>query len=191
MIIAFITRRNTVVPIASKLTVEQAAAAFVLGESIESTGGDPRRVGESVRVVGTNPFIVGDETEEGSIFYEIIKSCPNVQCYLLNTGGVGEIMEKDEEGNKILRRKVLRIEIPEMASIIRGIARGSIKWKEDPYFGTMVPEEVEGVDMSKYDPSKYYSQEEIDGYVKELTDERTKWLAKFPDLDPKIAKSIK
>ena len=191
MIIAFITRRNTIVPIVSKLTVEQAAAAFMLGESIESTGSDPRRVGESVRVVGTNPFIVGDETEEGNMFYEIIKSFPNVQCYLLNTGGAGEIMETDEDGNKITRRKVLRVEIPEMAAIIRGIARNSIKWKKEPYFGTMIPEEVEGVDMSKFDPSKFYTPEEIDRYVEELTGERAEWLAKFPDLDPKIAKSIK
>ena len=60
LMLAFITRRNTVMPIASKLSSEQAAAAFMLGESIESTGGDPKRAGESVRVVGTNPFIIGD-----------------------------------------------------------------------------------------------------------------------------------
>ncbi|MFQ5887867.1 MAG: phosphoenolpyruvate carboxykinase, partial [Candidatus Hydrothermarchaeales archaeon] len=172
MIIAFITRRNTVVPIASKLTLEQGAAAFMLGESIESTGSDPRRVGESVREVGTNPFIIGDYTEEGNLFYEFLKGCPKVQCYLLNTGGVGEIMDKDEEGNKIIRQKVLRVEIPEMAAIIRGIARNSIEWKKEPYFETMVPEKVEGVDMSKFDLSKYYTQEEIVRYVEELKEER-------------------
>lgn len=37
MIIIFITRRNTVVPIASKLTLEQAATAFMLGESVETS----------------------------------------------------------------------------------------------------------------------------------------------------------
>ena len=191
MIIAFITRRNTVVPMASKLTLEQAAATFMLGESIESTGSDPRRVGESVREVGTNPFIIGDKTEEGNLFYDFIKRCPDVQCYLLNTGGVGEIMEKDEEGNKITRQKVLRVEIPEMAAFIRGIARNSIKWKKDPYFGAMMPDKVEGVDMSKFDLSKYYTQEEIDNLVKVLKKERTEYMAKFPRLNKKIVNAIK
>jgi phosphoenolpyruvate carboxykinase (ATP) len=90
MIIAFITRRNTVVPIASKLTLEQAAAAFMLGESVESTGGDPRRVGESVREVGTNPFIIGDYTEEGNRFYEFIKKTSREDPMLsLEYGGRG------------------------------------------------------------------------------------------------------
>ena len=55
LIIAFVTRRMTVLPIVSSLSPEQAAAAFMLGESIETSAGDPRRAGESVRVVGTNP----------------------------------------------------------------------------------------------------------------------------------------
>lgn len=90
----FITRRNTIVPIVSKLTPEQAAA-FMLGESIETTASDPCRAGESVRVVGTNPFIIGDETKEGHIFYRLLKrNGDKIQCYLLNTGGVGEIIEE-------------------------------------------------------------------------------------------------
>ncbi|PIU65890.1 MAG: hypothetical protein COS84_06305, partial [Armatimonadetes bacterium CG07_land_8_20_14_0_80_40_9] len=149
MIIIFITRGNTVVPIASKLTPEQAARAFMLGESIETSGSDPKRAGESVREVGTNPFIVGSEAEEGNRFYEIIKSHPQkIQCYLLNTGGIGEIREETEGGVKVVKQKVTRVEILEMAAIIRGIARGTITWAKEPYFGTQVPERVEGVDMS-------------------------------------------
>ena len=59
LIIAFVTRRMTVLPIVSKLNAEQAAATFMLGESIETSAGDPARAGESVRVVGTNPFVIG------------------------------------------------------------------------------------------------------------------------------------
>ncbi|MBN2251193.1 MAG: phosphoenolpyruvate carboxykinase (GTP) [Candidatus Altiarchaeota archaeon] len=192
LIIAFITRRHTVVPIAAKLTLEQAAAAYMLGESIETSGSDPKRAGESVREVGTNPFIVGDYATEGNRFYEFIKKYPEkVQCYLLNTGGVGEIIEKDEEGNRIIKQKVKRIEIREMASLIRGIARGTIKWKKDPCFGMLVPEKVEGVDMNKYDPRKFYPQEEIDRYVTELKKERREWLARFPELKPEIRNALK
>ena len=57
LIIAFITRRHTVVPLAAKLTPEQAAAVFMIGESIETSAGDPKRAGESIREVGTNPLL--------------------------------------------------------------------------------------------------------------------------------------
>ena len=191
MIIIFITRRNTVVPITSKLTLEQGAATFMLGESVETSAGDPRRTGESVREVGTNPFIIGDEAYEGNWFYEFLKKhTDKVQCYLLNTGGVGEVMEKVEGCNKIVR-KVVRVEIPEMAAIIRGIVRNSIEWKQDPYFDTMVPKKVNGVQLTKFELSKYYSQEQIDAYVNKLKMERVEWLRRFENLNSDIVKSMK
>ncbi|MHA1129536.1 MAG: phosphoenolpyruvate carboxykinase domain-containing protein [Candidatus Helarchaeota archaeon] len=191
LIILMITRRNTVVPIASKLTLEQAAACFILGESIETSGSDPRRAGESVRVVGTNPFIVGNETEEGQKFYEIIKKNEDkIHCFLLNTGGVGEIREVQPDGTKILKRKVNRIPIKEMASIIRGIARNSIQWEREPYFGTMWPKKVEGVDMTKYNPAKFYSPKKLKELVDNLKEERKKYLAKFKNLDESIRNAM-
>lgn len=192
MIIVFITRRNTVVPILSKLSLEQAAAAFMLGESIETTGSDPKRVGESVREVGTNPFIVGDYAEEGNMFYKFIRKHPEkIQCYLLNTGGVGEIVEEQEDGTKVIRQKVLRVEILENAANIRGIVRGTIEWEKEPYFGTMIPKKVEGVDISKFELSRFYTQEQINAYVEQLKRERIEWLEKFPGLNPAIVNSVK
>lgn len=191
MIVIFITRRNTVVPITSKLTLEQGAAAFMLGESVETSAGDPRRAGESVREVGTNPFITGDEADEGNWFYDFVKKHGDkVQCYLLNTGGVGEIIEKVEGFNKVVR-KVVRVEIPEMAAIIRGIVRNSTEWKQDQYFDTMVPKKVNGVQMAKFELSKYYSQEQIDAYVDKLKTERVEWLRRFENLNPDIIKALK
>lgn len=176
MIIIFITRRNTVVPICSKLTAEQATAAFMLGESIETSAGDPTRAGESVRVVGTNPFIVGDPAEEGLWFYDFLKrNSDKVQCYLLNTGGVGEIMTK--RGRKvIIEQRALRPQIWETASIIRGIVRGTIKWTYEPYFGTMVPSYVEGVDIEKFKLENFYSREQIENLVTRLKLERANYL---------------
>jgi len=191
LIIAFITRRNTVVPIASKLTAEQAAAAFMLGESIETSGSDPRRAGESVREVGTNPFIIGDEAEEGNRFYKFIKEHEDkIQLYLLNTGGVGEIILKAEGGSKVVKQKVLRVEIPEMAAIIRGIARGEIEWTDDPNFDTKIPKKVPGVDMKKFDLKRYYSPEQITYYVQSLKKERIEYLSKFPKLHPTITATV-
>lgn len=191
LILAFITRRNTILPIASKLTPEQAAIAFMLGESIETSAGNPKRAGESVRVVGTNPFIVGDEGEEGNIFYDIVKKhSQKIQCFLLNTGGVGEINEVGENGLKINKQKVTRVEITEMASIIRGIARDNIEWVKSPYFDTLVPDKVEGVDMTRFDLSNFYSKDQIESQVNKLKEERREYLKKFPCLDPKILEAI-
>ena len=191
MIIIFITRRNTVVPIASKLTLEQAAAVFMLGESVETSAGDPSRTGESVREVGTNPFIVGDEAFEGNWFYDFLKRhSSKVQCYLLNTGGIGEIRKERDGSNKILKQAV-RVEIPEMAAIIRGIVRNSVSWKRDSYFDTLVPKKVNGVQMTKFDLSKFYSQEQINFYVDKLKRERREWLKRFEDLNPAILNEVK
>jgi len=192
LIIIFITRRNTVVPIVSKLTAEQAAAAFMLGESIETSGSDPRRAGESVREVGTNPFIIGDEAEEGNRFYKFIKKHEDkIQLYQLNTGGVGEIILRAEDGTKIAKQKVVRVEIPEMASVIRAIARGEIGWSDDPYFGTKIPTSVTSVDMKKFDLTKHYSPEQISYYVQSLKKERVEHLSRFTNLNPAITATIK
>ena len=191
MIIIFITRRNTVVPIASRLTVEQAAAAFMFGESIETSAGDPRRAGESVREVGTNPFIVGDEAEEGNWFYEFVRShSGKVQCYLFNTGGIGEIRE-GESGNRVIRQAVLRVEIPEIAAIIRGIVRNNGMWEREPYFKTLVPTKVNGARMTKFDLTKFYSKEQIKAYVDRLKEERGEWLKRFENLNPDILNAAK
>jgi len=190
LIMAFIVRRNTVVPICSKLTPEQAAAAFMLGESIESSGSDPRRAGESVREVGTNPFIIGDESQEGNIFYEFVKRhSDKIECYMLNTGGVGEVVIRDLDGSRHVKQRVTRVQIPEMASIIRGIARGTIEWQEDPYWMVETPKAVEGVDMSRFELSRFYDKDQIEYLVGELRLDRAQYMERFSGLDPVIRKA--
>ncbi|MFX0134559.1 MAG: phosphoenolpyruvate carboxykinase [Candidatus Hodarchaeota archaeon] len=191
LIIFNITRRNTVVPIASKLTLEQGAAAFLLGESIESSGSNPERAGESVRVVGTNPFIVGSEEEEANIFYDLIRRHGNnIQCYLLNTGGVGEIMIKNEDGTKTIKRKVERVAIKEMAAIIRGIVRNNVTWKKESNFGTLIPEKIEDVDIERFNLKKFYTQEEIKKMVEQLKKERREYIEHFSKLKPEIKNAV-
>lgn len=190
LIMAFIVRRNSVVPIASKLTPEQAAAAFMLGESVESSTADPRRTGESVREVGTNPYIIGDASEEGNLFYEFVKSHPEkIECYMLNTGGVGEIVTRDLDGTKHVRQRVTRVQIPEMASVIRGIARGTIEWQEDPNWMVQVPKSVEGCDLERFDLKNYYTTEQIDYLAGELRLERAQYIERFAGLDPAVARA--
>ena len=191
LIVAFITRRMTVLPLVSRLNPQQAAAAFMLGESVETTAGDPRRAGESVRVVGTNPFLIGSEAEEGNWFYEFVKANQDkVQCYLLNTGGVGEILERDAQGRAVVRQPVSRVPIPEMSALIRGILRNSIQWGDEPLFGAEAPVAVEGVDLSKYALSNFYTGEQVQELAGRLKEERRAHLAGFPGLHPEIAQAI-
>lgn len=190
LIVAFITRRHTVVPLAARLTPEQAAAAFMLGESIETSAGDPRRAGESIREVGTNPFIIGDKSYEGNWFYDFVKRHEGkVQCYQLNTGGLGEIIENHPNGVKVFKRKVQRVEIPEMSAIIRGIVRGTNKWVKDKYWNLEVPAFVEGMDLSRYNVEKFYEVDSIINQVSDLRCERVAYIEKFNTLDKVIIKA--
>jgi len=78
-----------------------------------------------------------------------------------------------------------------MAAIIRGIVRNSVSWKRDPYFDTLVPKKVNGVQMTKFDLSKFYFQEQINFYVDKLKRERREWLKRFEDLNPAILNEVK
>jgi len=120
--------------------------------------------------------------------YEFLRSHPNVQSYLINTGGVGEIREKQPDGPSRVKREVMRIQIPETSALFRSVVRGSVKWRKEPYFGMEAPEEIEGVDIRKFDPASFYSQEEIDRYVDELKRERREYLEQFSGLAPAIIK---
>jgi len=193
LLIFFITRRNTILPPAAKLTTAQGAAAFMLGESVHTSGSNPLRAGESIRQVGTNPFIVGDEAFEGNRFYEILRAHEDkIDCYQLNTGGVGEILEIDERtGERNALQKVDRVAISEMAAIIRGIVREDIVWEEEPIWGTELPLAVDGVNLDRFEPHHFYTQEQIDNYVAELRAGRIRHLEKFEGLHPDIVSAFK
>jgi phosphoenolpyruvate carboxykinase (ATP) len=269
-LIFFITRRETIVPPVARLGTEQAAAFFMLGESIITSAADPTKAGQSVREVGTNPFIVGSKGEEGNIFYKILKDNPGAQCFLLNTGGFGgksvdrkswkmddpeaiehlrrylaherhpdvgtkielELLDGTREEFKVnlvryetfhgVKRVRLRknlesvlesvetgrvngseielievevtngrkLRVQDSAAIIREIARGSVTWEKDPYWGYEVPVEIPGMDIGKFKPERYYTEAEARILNDALKEERTAWLESFPDLDPEIKNAL-
>lgn len=179
--ILFITRRKTIVPPIVKLTAEQAAAFFMLGESVESSAGDPSKAGKPLRVVGTNPFIVGAFEEEGNRFLEILKANPHIECYLLDTGRFGSHPGKDEG---------VKITVYDSTKLIADAARGTIKWKKDRDWGYLVAEGVEDVDMRRFDPMKYYDKEQHQKLVEELREERRVWLKQFKGLKKEIVEAV-
>jgi phosphoenolpyruvate carboxykinase (ATP) len=178
--IVFITRRNDVVPVCARLTPEQAAAYFMLGESIETSAGDPTRAGQAKREVGTNPFIVGPEAQEGNRILSILRKNPDMQAYILNTGSVGA--SDGSPGEKIT--------IKVSTEIMKQIAKDGVAWERDPDWGYEVPVEVPGLDLRKYTPASYYEPAKYRELVGRLRQERETWLAKFPGLDPVIPRAI-
>jgi len=177
--IFFITRRHDIVPPVVRLTPEWAAAAFMLGESIETSAGDPAEAGKSLRVVGTNPFIIGSHAEEGNMFLSILKENPGIECFILNTGNVGGMVR----GQKITVRDSVKI--------VEMIARDKVSWGRDDFWGYDVPLEIPGVELHRFDPRNYYSDEQIEQLSQDLKRERLVWLSQFPSLDQDILKAVK
>jgi phosphoenolpyruvate carboxykinase (ATP) len=175
LMFAFITRRNTVMPFAQELTPEQAVLAYLWGESSHSYASQPAKAGESVRTVGTDPFIIGSRAKKTNHFHDIIMSLVDrykdkVKFYQYNTGGVGEIIEEYQEGTQTKKRqvrKVTRVPIDLMAAIQRGDFRGTNQYERGS-LGTREIVQVEGFDLSPYNPENYYSREQIEDYMRDL-----------------------
>jgi phosphoenolpyruvate carboxykinase (ATP) len=178
--IVFITRRNDVVPVCARLTPEQAAAYFMLGESIETSAGDPTKAGQAKREVGTNPFIVGPEHEEGNRLLGILRENPDMQAYILNTGSIGA---KDGSSGEKITIKV-------STEIMKQIAKDGVAWEKDPDWGYEVPKSVPGVDLARYSPRSHYTPEQYRNLVDKLRQERHAWLAQFPGLDEVVPRAI-
>ena len=174
---AFITRRNTIMPFAQRLTPEQGVMAYLWGESTHSFATVPEKAGESVRIVGMDDFIVGNQGRKVNAFYDIVMELVNrypskVHFFQYNTGGVGEIIETDKvTGVKKLVRKVTRVPIDLMAALQRGDLRGTNEYAK----GRLNTEEVvraEGTDLSPYRAENFYSAEQIAAYVTDLVEGR-------------------
>ena len=174
----FITRRYDIMPPVVRLNPEWAAAAFMLGESVETSAGDPTQAGKPLRVVGTNPFIVGEEAEEGNIFLSLLRNNPDIQCFILNTGKVGG----EDRGQKITHKDSLKI--------LEMIAKDKIGWKKDEFWGYEVPVEIPGVDLKRFDLSNYYPEEQVQVLSADLKQERLEWLSQFHGLSRDVITAI-
>ncbi|MEF8782466.1 MAG: phosphoenolpyruvate carboxykinase (ATP) [Haloarculaceae archaeon] len=169
----FFITRNPLMPPVARLTPRQAAVAFMLGESIQTSAGDPDAAGEAIRVVGTNPFIIGPEGEEGNRFSQLLAD-NDVDAYLMNTGSVGP--------------DAADIGVEDSVNILVAAARGEIEWTRDETLGLEIPADVLGVDVESLHPARHY-----ENYADELADlrtERREFLAQFETLSEDIADAV-
>ena len=169
----FFITRNPVMPAVARLSPKQAAVAFMLGESIQTSAGDPDAAGESIRVVGTNPFIVGPEGEEGNRFYDLIAD-NDVETYVINTGYVGE--DKADIG------------VEDSVNILVGAARDDIEWTHDETLDLDVPESVPGVDVEGLYPPEHF--EDYESALVDMREERREYLAQFETLADDIKDAV-
>ncbi|MDY6768752.1 MAG: phosphoenolpyruvate carboxykinase (ATP) [Candidatus Nanohaloarchaea archaeon] len=170
----FFITRNPVMPVIARLSTVQAAAAFMLGESIQTSAGDPEKAGEPIRVVGTNPFIMGSKGEEGNRLLDLLEA-HDIDAYVLNTGYIGDGQERP-------------VDVEHTVTVLEAVARGDIDWQEAGYTGFEVPEAVPGLDIARFRPRQYF-----DDFAERVADERqdrAAYLAEFDDLDPRIAEAV-
>jgi phosphoenolpyruvate carboxykinase (ATP) len=182
-------------PFAQTLTPEQGVLAYLWGESTHSYASQPAKAGESVRIVGTDPFIVGSRGRKVNRFYDIVmelveKYPEKVRFVQYNTGGVGEIIKQVEEDGikkKQVVRKVERVPIDLMAAIQRGDLKGTNRY-EVGILGREAVVEAEGRSLDEFDARKFYSQEEVDEYLRDLVQGRMKYTDEIADegLKPEI-----
>jgi len=170
--IFFITR-NPVMPPVARLDDRQAAVAFMLGESIQTSAGDPDAAGESIRVVGTNPFIIGPAGAEGNRFRELVAD-NDVECFVINTGHVGPAKAD--------------IGVRESVNILVCAARNDIEWERDETLGFEVPTDVPNIDVDLFYPPEHY--DDFEAELSELRAERRAYLDQFEELDEEIKAAV-
>lgn len=198
LIFAFITRRNTIMPFAQELTPQQGVLAYLWGESTHSYASQPARAGESVRMVGTDPFIIGSRAKKVNHFYDIVMNLIDnypgkVKFLLYNTGGVGEMIEEYMDGDikrKKMIRKVDRVPINLMADIQRGDLRGTNRY-EMGRLGRKEIVECEDWNFSQFKPENFYSEEQTENYIHSLMEGRKKFTAEISEegLKPEIIRA--
>jgi phosphoenolpyruvate carboxykinase (ATP) len=198
VIFAFITRRNTIMPFAQELTPEQGVLAYLWGESTHSYASQPARAGESVRTVGTDPFIIGSRARKVNRFHDIAMSLVSkypgkIRFFQYNTGGMGEVIRETEEDGikrKKIVRKVTRVPIDLMASIQRGDLKGRNTYQLG-MMGTKAIVKAEGKGVEDYDPSRFYSKGEVDFYLTDIVNGRIKFTEEIGSegLKPEIVKA--
>jgi len=180
-----LNRNENIIPAVAKLSQEQAAAYFMLGETTGTSAGGAAEAGIFLRVPGTNPFFPLPHGLQGNRILELLATHP-IDTYLLNTGRIGG--KDDDDRSK-------KLKIPHTSACVKGIAEGTIAFVEDEDFGYMVAGSVPDIDdVELLQPRRLYEREgrseEYAGIVDRLKTERVARLQEFPELSEDIVKAV-
>src|SRR5438876_7967918 len=133
--IVILNRARSVVPALAKLTEQQAAAYFMLGETQGTSAGGKDEAGKALRVPGTNPFFPLPCELQGNRFLEILRSHP-IDVYLMNTGW---IVDDQGPGSK-------KVTVAHSSACLQAIAEGGVDWDEDRDLGYLLPSHVPDIE---------------------------------------------
>jgi phosphoenolpyruvate carboxykinase (ATP) len=182
--IVILNRARAVVPALAKLTQQQAAAYFMLGETQGTSAGGKDEAGKALRVPGTNPFFPLPHDVQGNRFLKLLHTHP-IDVYLMNTGWI--VDDKGPDSKKIT--------VAHSSHCLNAVAEGGAEWTVDPDFGYEVAERVPGIeDTELLQPRKAFERlgklDDYHAWVEKLRSERRAFLQTFPDLDPYIIEGI-
>jgi len=172
--------RGPLIPAISKLTREQATALMVLGQAMESSAGNPALAGTIRSEFFYDPFVAGDRAAHANRFYDVVSGLPDMNFYLLNTGGVGTLGfgdDLDEASDSRYRD----IKLEDTMSILDSLLRFGLEdWIESPT-GFLVPGSVRAVDDIYFHPEKLFSTCEFEESQNALNRVRREAIEKLGD----------
>jgi phosphoenolpyruvate carboxykinase (ATP) len=179
-----LNRNENIIPAVAKLSQEQGAAYFMLGETTGTSAGGAAEEGKFLRVPGTNPFFPLPHGLQGNRLLELLATHP-IETYLLNTGRVGG--KEDDDRSK-------KVKIPHTSACVKAIAEGTISFEEDPDFRYLVAIDVPGIDDPELlRPALLYERqgrrEEYRDFVERLKVDRVAHLQRFSELSEDIIKA--
>ncbi len=180
-----LNRNDNIIPAVARLSREQAAAYFMLGETQGTSAGGAAEEGRALRVPGTNPFYPHRDEQQANRFHDLMGSC-DFDVFLLNTGRVGGT-DADTDSKKV--------QIEHSGAIVKAIAEGTISWERDPDFGYEVASALPGIDdLELLQPRRLYERTgraaDYAEWVTRLKRERIEFLEGFPGLLPEILAAV-
>jgi phosphoenolpyruvate carboxykinase (ATP) len=180
-----LNRNDNIIPGVARLSREQAAAFFMLGETQGTSAGGAAEEGKALRVPGTNPFYPYRDEQQANRFWELMGTHP-FEVYLVNTGRVGGASE-DPHSKKL--------EIEHSGAIVKAIAEETITWERDPDFGYEIATAIPGIDdLELLQPRRLYERtgrlDEYGRIVERLKRERAEFLASYPGLRSEILAAV-
>ena len=180
-----LNRNDNVIPAVARLSREQAAAYFMLGETQGTSAGGAAEEGRALRVPGTNPFFPYRDEQQANRFHDLMGTT-DFDVFLLNTGRVGGV-ESDPNSKKVA--------IEHSGAIVKAIAERTIEWERDPDFGYLVASVLPGIDdLELLQPRLLYERtgraDEYRTWVERLKRERIEFLEGFPGLLPEIVAAV-
>ncbi len=182
-----LNRNESIIPGVARLTPEQAAAYFMLGETKGTAAGGAEEAGKFLRVPGTNPFYPMLHAEQANRLHDLLTNDP-MEVFVLNTGRVGGA--DSVEGSK-------KVKIPHSSAIVKGIAEGTIAWVKDEDFGYEIAESIPGIEDADLDilqPKKLYeAQDRMAEYgqnVAQIKKDRSEYMDRWPGLRAEIIAAV-